>query len=114
VQFGLQTFDANGNIMLDTTSIVGILIGKVTVAENQMTGIITDAKLAHGKPFAVPFIAFTTTALGVGNGRGTLITSSQPVFTFGHDTITWVRPAKTSQELTAPPGVIYYGVYSGV
>ena len=54
---GLQIWDANGAIVLDTPNPIGRFLGVVmNVTAN---GSVTNAKLATGRPFAFPQINFT-------------------------------------------------------
>ncbi|WP_176086969.1 hypothetical protein [Martelella sp. HB161492] len=56
---GLQTFDASGRIVLDTTSRTGRVIGVTTITGT--SGSHSDAGLATGTPFF--FLATTSPAV---------------------------------------------------
>ncbi|WP_368607504.1 hypothetical protein [Pseudomonas fulva] len=110
---GLQVFDAAGQVVIDTSTIVGLLIGRIDVAENQLSGSIYNPKLTNGRPFVVPFIGMMKSPVGFGDGRNDLITSSQVSFGVSGNTLTWIRPPRSPQETSSPAGTIYYGIYSG-
>lgn len=110
---GLQVFDAAGQVVIDTSTIVGLLIGRIDVAENQLSGSIYNPKLTSGRPFVVPFIGMMKSPVGAGGGRNDLITSSQVSFGVNGNTLTWSRPQRSAQETSSPAGTIYYGIYSG-
>lgn len=110
---GLQVFNASGGVVLDTTTIVGLLIGSVGVSENQLSGSIYSPKFSNGKPFLVPFIGMMKSPIGVAGGRSDFISASQVSFSINGNTITWSRPQRSAQESSSPSGIIYYGIYSG-
>lgn len=106
---GVKTWDDNGVLTLDTNSIVGLLFGSIQMAENQMSGSVSNPKFANGKPFAVPLLNYT---LWAGANRR-VVALTQINISFSGTTMSWSRVAKSSLEQSAPAGVIHYGVYSG-
>lgn len=79
---GLQIWDEAGNFILDTTSIVGRLIG--TIDASAMSGSVNVVGLDQGTPFAIPI-------MDVGSGAQTYSTISLPIVTFSGSTVSWTR-----------------------
>lgn len=110
---GVQIFNPiNGRLVLDSNDIVGLLIGSIQVAENQLGGSVYNPKFANGRPFLVPFINMSTNMYGQGNGRNEQISSSQITFSVSNGTLSWSRPQRAPYEPSSPAGILYYGIYS--
>lgn len=91
--FGLQTFDSEGDLMVDTNDRLGRLLGYLTGQANE--GTITDDKLLEGTPWAV-FILENTYG-----GASFLV---EPVF--DGNTMSWSRTDFPDWTFT-----ILYGVF---
>lgn len=105
---GTQIWDGDGRLILDTNQVIGLIFGRLAVAEGQMSGSISNEKFAYGKPFALPFLNFTQ---WVGANRK-VSALTQLKITFSGTTMSWSRVAKGGLEQSAPAGVIHYGIYS--
>jgi hypothetical protein len=103
---GLQVFDRNnpGNLLVDTTTKVGRILGFVTVYPGDV-GSQNDPGLATGQAFAVPCIQFSPTYEPLSSDPGVLY----PNIVFSGSSISWSVP---NTRLSNPPSfIIYYGVY---
>lgn len=83
---GLQTWDENGNILIDTTTVVGRTLGVIDASA--ASGSATVVGLDQGTPFAVPLIQ------GGGNSYYYVYDAlTIPRCTFSGTTVSWVRQA---------------------
>lgn len=78
---GLQVWDTDGVLQIDTSSYIGRLIG--TIDASAATGSTSLAGLDSGLPFAIPV---TQQIDGQYSGM-----ESIPVCTFSGNTVTWTR-----------------------
>ncbi len=81
---GLQLWDEDGNLMFDSSTIVGRFIAVINASG--ATGSATVPGLDQGIPFAVPQLGLTS--LGV-----LINTNSYPICTFDGNLISWTRHA---------------------
>lgn len=97
---GLRLWDANGNLMVDTTSAVGIVLGSGIIGGNTTaSGSLVDANLALGVPFAIiTYVDWSNMLAGV------------PVITFSGTTLTWQFSATVPTGTTFPATWFLYGV----
>lgn len=86
--YGLQVWDENGRILLDTSDSLGRIIGVVSITS---PGALSDSKLAQGRPFYI----FQATAA----------TGDVPTVSFSGVTLTWTVGAAMT------PGLLFYGVF---
>lgn len=49
---GLQVWDASGNLLIDTTTWCGQILGNFTLAAPHSAGSLSDGNLTLGRPFA--------------------------------------------------------------
>ncbi len=104
---GLQVFNADGSIKLDTSSLMGRIIGSVSVAANQTSGVISHPQFSQGanRPFL-------TGLFGMGTFSGSILSGpafSQVTYSVSGGTLSWSR--NTNQYDSLPAGVLYYGVF---
>lgn len=52
---GLQVWDGAGNLITDSTTWMGQMLGSFTLEKNHAAGSIYDANLTLGRPFAMTF-----------------------------------------------------------
>lgn len=90
---GLQTFDANGVLQLDTSSYVGQFVAIVTVPGTE-TGSMTVPGLAGRFGFAIPF-PYVAAASGAH-------IATAPQCAFSGNTMSWYRPANPSWPAMQP------------
>lgn len=95
---GLQVFNDDGSILLDTSYVIGRLLGVIDC--NSASGSAYMAGLDQGIPFAVPMIQIST-AYNYG-------TNSYPNCTFSGNTVSWTR--QTAAALNLPPCKLILGV----
>ncbi|WP_045158762.1 hypothetical protein [Stutzerimonas stutzeri] len=100
---GLQTWFADGSIQLDTTRLVGRILGVVSVPAGQASGSVSHPGFAQGTPFAIPLTDFSQNTLDLCPAL------SIPQVSFSGQTMTWSRQVASGE--STPAGVIYYGVY---
>ena len=91
---GLQVWDENGNIILDTNDMLGRVLGIQPVSSR--TGSITDARLAQGQPF---YFFLSAPYPGPGYPGPARITISG-------STLSWYHP-----EMPAAGSFLGYGVF---
>lgn len=102
---GLQVFNADGSVKLDTSTLLGRVFGSVAVAAGQASGTIANGQFAQGQPFLVGMF-------GLGQFNGSVITGpsfSQVTYTVSGNSIVWSRATNT-RETNLPAGTLYYGV----
>lgn len=100
---GLQVFDASGNIILDATYRVMRIINFVYIGPNNLSGSITDSRLAQGG-----YVSFQP-AITCGDGylAGGVIC---PSFSITGSTLIWSYPAKNNAQYDIyQEGQLYYG-----
>ena len=104
---GLQVWDAAGNLTLDTTMLIGRILGSSPVAAGQLSGTISHPAFSTGTPFGIPFVGFSTTGMDISPSL------SLPIISFAGGSLSWTRAAVggSSSSEGLPAGVIYYGVY---
>nr|WP_145544788.1 hypothetical protein [Variovorax boronicumulans] len=90
---GVQTFDAQGVLQLDTSSFVGRFVAIVTIPGTE-TGSINVPGLAGGIGFAVPF---PVNAQAAGQHFATA-----PQCGFTGNTLSWYRPINPSWPALQP------------
>jgi len=78
---GLQVWDASGNLILDTSTIVGRIIGIIDASAS--SGSATVAGLDQGTPFAIPQLTQSSSVL--------YGTNTYPNCTFSGTTVSWTR-----------------------
>lgn len=100
---GYQQWDASGNLILDTSTIVGRFFGKINIggAGSAKTGSVTNAKFSQGTPF---YVAVNTLGVDV-EGYGVVIT-------FSGNTMTWTYPQAGNTGPERPNATIVYGVHT--
>lgn len=101
---GLQVFNADGSIRLDTSTLLGRVIGTVGIGAGQRSGTITSDEFVKGTPFLVGLFQ-------MGNFdelRGPAF--SQVTYTSNGRVLSWSR-VSNSREPDLPAGQIYYGVF---
>ena len=79
---GMQVWDAQGNIIFDTTSIVGRVIGVIDASATSGSAVVVG--LDQGTPFAIPQLQKNTLSILIN-------TDSYPVCTFSGNTVSWTR-----------------------
>lgn len=101
---GLQTFDRNGNLIIDLTTRMARFLGRVSGV--QSNGSQLDDQLTTGTPFAM--------VLPMSLEPSEKRTFTVPAVTFSGNTMTWsydTQPwAGTSQPQDRVPSDIIYGV----
>lgn len=90
---GLEVFDAQGNSIFNTTSIVGRLIGVIDASAASGSAVVPG--LDQGTPFAIPQLLQASVNANIN-------TNSYPICTFNGNTVSWVRHAYPTY--TALPG----------
>lgn len=85
---GLQVWDKNGVLLIDTSTIMGRFIAMIPA--NTQTGSADVVGLDQGIPFAVPILAGTSNS-------GTFNTGTYPICTFSGTVVTWERKRYTSE-----------------
>lgn len=103
---GLQTFNADGTVGIDTNTLLGRVLGSLNIAAGQASGTISNAQFSQGTPFLIGM-------LNLGAFTGSILTGpafSQLSYTSSGTTVTWTR-STNQYEGTLPAGVLYYGVY---
>jgi hypothetical protein len=95
---GLQVFNGDGSLLLDTSHYIGRLLGVIDC--NSASGSAYVTGLDQGIPFAVPMIQMTT-AYNYG-------TNSYPDCSFSGNTVFWTR--QTAAALSLPPCKLILGV----
>ena len=100
---GFQTWDASGNLIVDTTTLLGRIIGSVSIVGT--SGSITDARFANGTPFAFPVMGYSNafSAFSLDASR------SAPAVSFSGTTLNWTRGAEGAGA-EVPSCTLYYGV----
>lgn len=73
---GLQVFDGQGNVILDTTTRMGVLLGQVNTGKSN--GSVTNSAFSRGTPFYV--------ATSTENGATSVI---GPNITISGNTLSW-------------------------
>lgn len=101
---GLQVFDASGNLIVDTSTYLGRILGSVTI-ESGNSGSLVDAALLTGTPFAVPCTQFLDGYDPFEWDPGI----SNPSISFSGNTMSW--SSYNSSLIERPSYIIYYGVY---
>lgn len=103
---GLQTWNADGSVQLDTTLLVGRILGSVSIAAGQTSGSISHDAFSTGTPFAFPLVDFS------GNAIDLSPTFSLPQISVSGGTLTWTRASVVNASAESlPAGIIYFGVY---
>jgi hypothetical protein len=99
VAFGIQTWDASGNIIVDTSVRSGRVLG--SFSSGTTAGSFGDAGLATGTMWYIvnPIIA-----------SGSLFGGMCPVVTASGSTLSWTFPTDPSG-ITAQASLVTYGVY---
>ena len=92
--FGLQTFDANGNTILDTTKSTGRVLGVATLTAG-VDGSVSDSDFTKGTPFWFCFP----------NNAGT--DAFAPAVSFASTTLSWTWLSG----VTSTNHNLVYGVY---
>jgi hypothetical protein len=103
MQRGFQTWYADGTFQLDTTRLVGRILGVATVPAGQASGSVVSDGFLQGQPFAIPMTEFSQNTLDFCPALAI------PQVSFSGNTMTWSRPTASNE--TLPAGSIYYGVY---
>jgi hypothetical protein len=100
---GLQIFDASGNVVLDATYRVMRIISSVYIGPNNLSGSVTDARLAQGG-----FVSFQPDlCAGDGYLSGGVIV---PGFAISGSTLSWSYAAKNSTAFDIyQSGTLFYG-----
>lgn len=95
---GLKTWDASGNLIIDTATRMSRVIGMLYAAAGA-TGSVTDAGFATGAPYCI--------ALRVNAGSPTGVDSSlvSPIISFAGTTMSYNVASPASDHL------LIYGVY---
>ncbi|HEK1007165.1 TPA: hypothetical protein SMP92_000403 [Pseudomonas putida] len=104
---GLQIFNEDGSVKLDTSTLLGRVIGSVQVAAGQASGTIAHEQFSQGanRPFL-------TGLFGLGAFTGSVLAGpsfSQVTYTASGGMISWSRT--TNQYDNLPAGTLYYGVF---
>lgn len=103
---GLQVFDADGHLVLDTSSRIGRILGYVDAPVG--AGSIVNASFAQGTPFY-----FVNKDFGVLGAYGPFELPSRistPEVSFSGTTMSWTRAAPPDTDAGGDCR-IYYGVY---
>lgn len=101
---GLQVWDASGNLMVDTSTLMGRIFGSVTIQSGD-SGSLVDENLLTGVPFAIPCAQFLDGYDPFEWDPGI----SNPVITFSGNTMFW--SSYNTSLLEKPEYIIYYGAY---
>lgn len=102
---GLQVFNADGTVKVDTSTLLGRIFGSVQVAAGQASGSVSNEQLSQGQPFMIGL-------LGLGAFNGSVLSGpafSQVSYVRTGNTLTWSRSTNTD-ETGLPAGTLYYGV----
>lgn len=105
---GLQVWNADGSIKLDTSTLLGRIFGSINVPAGLSGGVISREEFSQGQPFLVSIFGFGDFSAAGFVSVGPAF--SQPNFTVSGNTVTWSRSTNT-RETNLPSGVIYYGVF---
>lgn len=90
---GIRTFDASGNILMDTDTNMGRILGMTTTGTSN--GSVTNADFAQGTPFWIAIVNNTT-------ANNTVVS---PDFSFSGTTLTWTHNTYSGDTR------LIYGVY---
>jgi hypothetical protein len=103
VAAGLQVFDQNGALTLDATYRVMRIIDKVYIGPNNLSGSVTDSRLAQGG-----FVSFQpANTCGDGYLSGGVIS---PTFSIVGNTLYWSYAAKNNATYDIyNEGTLFYG-----
>lgn len=93
MDIGLQTFDEYGNIILDTTTLVGLAIGSINTGTSP--GSYSDDRLLKGNPFVISQADLAG------------LKQISPVVTVSGGTISWVFPSGTAERSSC---IVVYGI----
>lgn len=101
--FGLQCWDASGNMRVDITSRLSRIVGSVGIDGVAASGAFTDPNLANG----APWLSFQPTNVwGYVN-----MDVSRPNFSVSGNTISWFYSPGAGQYNQRIIGQLFYGVY---
>lgn len=103
---GLQVFNADSSIKLDTTTLLGRVFGSIQVPAGQASGTIANEQFAQGEAFIVGMF-------NLGAFTGSVLTGpafSQVSYTRSGNVLTWTR-STNQYEGPLPAGLMYYGVF---
>lgn len=104
---GLQVYNADGTIKLDTSTLLGRIFGSVSIPSGQVTGTIANPQFTQGTPFLVSFFPI---GVFTANITDPVPTFGQITYSYSNGAITWVR-GTNQYESALPAGTIYYGVF---
>ncbi len=90
---GLQLWDSSGNLLLDTSTRTGFVLGRVDIISTNQNGSVTESAFGDGTPFYFVLMS--------GNQGQTC-----PDISFSGTTMTWSKA--TSSNFS---GSIFYGVW---
>lgn len=104
---GLQVFNADESVKLDTNTLLGRVVGSIDVGSGQSSGTITHEQFTGGEPFLVGMFS-------LGAFTGSVLTGpafSQVTFSrLSNNSITWTR-STNQNDPSLPGGKLYFGVY---
>lgn len=102
---GLQVFNADGTVKIDTSTLLGRIFGSIQVAAGQASGSVSNEQFSQGQPFMVGL-------LGLGAFNGSVLSGpafSQVSYSKSGNTLNWSRSSNVD-ETNLPAGILYYGV----
>ncbi|EKE79731.1 hypothetical protein [Idiomarina xiamenensis] len=105
---GLQVWDESGRLIVDTTTLVGKLLG--TTFSEQLSGYLDDERFLRGTPFG--FVLPQPTSYNLGNGNAYNATVSNSVkLDFIGNRMRWSLTENEQYYDDIPGYRIYYGIY---
>lgn len=103
---GLQVFDEDGNVVVDTTERITKYLGSFTVPTDADSGTVANSEIGEGDLWYVIEID-TLTPGGVGSD----VRFSYPVITKGDGVLYWNYPHSQTSFYRRYGVTIHYGVY---
>lgn len=103
---GLQVFDGQGRVVLDTSSYSGRLLGTTYIGAGPGSGTIWHDGFYSGTPFCIPFI---DQAQGLGAFDFNMFWSV-PQVSFSGNALNWSRPQPMGFGAQYPHCQLWYGV----
>ena len=103
---GLQVFDENGNVVVDTTERITKYLGSFTVPTDADSGTVANSEIGDGDLWYVIEIDSLTPG-----GVGSDVMFSYPVITKGDGVLYWNYPHSQTSFYRRYGVTIHYGVY---
>lgn len=90
---GMQLWNSSGNLVLDTNTRTGFILGRVDIISTNQNGSVTNSGFSDGTPF---YFAVSSTDQG----------QTSPNVTFSGTTMSWTKATSTNFS-----GSLFYGVW---